>query len=124
MAPGCPSVGGVAPFDLIESGQRIAQVRDIQVPICVVMGEVPQRLPFGRGFDHREGRIRKLFDVLPTPFRGIGGGSSQQHYAKGNPDKPSHAHHCSPPPPVQDYPAHRDSGTGTSADAIDAASFL
>ena len=76
MASGYPSVGGVTPLDLIESGQRIAQVRDIQVPICVVMGEVPQRLPFRRGFDHCEGRIRKLFDVLATPLRGIGRRSS------------------------------------------------
>jgi hypothetical protein len=41
VTPGCLSVGSVAPFDLIESGQRIAQVRDIDIPICIVMREMP-----------------------------------------------------------------------------------
>ena len=76
VASGGFGVSRVAPFDLIRPGQRIAQVREIQVPLCVVMGEVPQRLPFRRGFDHCEGRIRKLIDVLPTPLCGIGRRSS------------------------------------------------
>jgi hypothetical protein len=41
VAPGGLSVGGIAPLDLAEPGQRIAQVRDIDVPICIVMGEMP-----------------------------------------------------------------------------------
>lgn len=110
MAPGYPSVGRVMPLDLIESGQRIAQVQDIQVPIGVMMGEVPQRLPFRCGFDHCEGRIRKLFDVLPTPLRGIGRRSSHDKEANQYPESPSQSHSSSPSFPLVHHPFPRGGG--------------
>jgi hypothetical protein len=96
VAPGGLSVSSVAPFDLIESGQRIAQVRDIDVPICIVMGEMPQRLSVRHRFDRREGGIRKLPDVLAAPRRGMSGRSSQDQEANQYSKDPSRSHGSSP----------------------------
>jgi hypothetical protein len=72
VPPSGLGVGRVAPFDLTESGERIAQVWDVEVPVCIVMGEVPHLFPLGCSFDRREGGIGELPDVLPAPFRGLG----------------------------------------------------
>jgi hypothetical protein len=96
VTPGCLSVGSVAPLDLIESGQRIAQVRDIDVPICLVMGEMPQRLSVGQCLDCREGGIRKLPDVLAAPRRGMSGRSSQDQETNQHSKDPSRSHGSSP----------------------------
>ena len=71
MLPCQLGVGRIAPFNLIESGHRIAQVWNIEVPICVMMREMPMRLSSGCSFNCREGRIWKLPHVLPAPFRGV-----------------------------------------------------
>jgi hypothetical protein len=78
VPPGSLGVARVAPFDLIESGERIAEVRDVEVPVCVMMGEVPHLFPFGCRFDRRKGGIWKLPDILPAPLRSVGGSSGQQ----------------------------------------------
>lgn len=45
---------GFTPFDLTDSGQGVAQMGDVEVPLCVVVRKVPQRLPLGCGLDRRE----------------------------------------------------------------------
>ena len=96
MTPGGLSVGGIAPLDLIESRERIAQVRDVEAAVHVVMGEMPQRLSVGHRLDRREGGIRKLPDVLAAPRRGMSGRSSQDQEANQHSKDPSRSHDSSP----------------------------
>jgi hypothetical protein len=69
VSPGGVGVPGIAPFDLPESGQRTTQVREIKIPLGVMMGQVPHLLPFRCGFDCRKSGVGKLPDVPPTPLR-------------------------------------------------------
>jgi hypothetical protein len=48
----CP--GRVAPLDLPKSGQGVAQMGDVEVPLRVMVGKVAQFLSLGCGFDRRE----------------------------------------------------------------------
>jgi hypothetical protein len=122
VSPGDLGIGRVTPLDLSEPGQRVAQVRDIQVPACIMMGEVPQLPPFSCGLDRSKGGIRKLPDVLPAPLRAFGGRSGQQEQTKQDPEETSHPHLASIRLPAA--PISSAAGLDGAARAFDASPFL
>jgi hypothetical protein len=121
MLPCYLGVGRITPFNLIEPGHRIAQVRNVEVPICVMMGEVPNRLSSGGNFNNREGGIWKLPHVLPAPFRGIRRRSNQYQHANQYTKKPSVLHGSSLAAPTASMPSvsrERKPRDGTDASPL------
>ena len=72
-------VGGVAPLDLGESSERVAEMREVESACYVVVGKPPKTLAFGRRLDHSERGIRELPDVGATPPRRIGQEDTQEN---------------------------------------------
>jgi len=84
VPPGRVGVGGITPLDLGKSGERVAQMRQVEGSCGVVMGEATQALAFGCAFDHRKGEIRERSYIRSAPRRGHSetfcGGQHAQHH--------------------------------------------
>ena len=62
-------VGGVAPLDLVEPSQCVAEMGEVESPCDVVVGKPPKTLAFGCLLYHSERGIRELPDVGVSPSR-------------------------------------------------------
>lgn len=60
----------VNPLDLSETGAGCLEMREVQTPGLVVMGQVSEPPPVRGGLDEGEGRIGKARDPGPTPLFG------------------------------------------------------
>jgi hypothetical protein len=91
-------VGRILPRHLAEAGQGAPEVWEVEIPCCVVMGKMPQRLPVRQDLDRRKGGVGELPDVLPAPFRGLNGRSDRHEQAERDRHKIPFQHGLAPLP--------------------------